>query len=878
MYINWSRKVSFSKKIVEKFKKWVFWPKKQDNGKVVHAQNTVSQPLSTEQFQNITNIIRNADLSRGQIDQILEHLSTSEQSPDEIYKYVMEQIRMYRTRNAEQEQLLEERETSIQQVDETTSQEILNYIQNNALINPDGRLIGVKEGVVVPPPSVFDNFYYFTQVVTDLAIDEAAADRFIGAISQIKEQLGTSETYQEETGVTSILPNTLKQKLTSEEGQLLLEKLGQEGSSFSVEDPFGKNKNLYPVYYISKQSKLFYNNYIGEGNQNRLGEFLTSSTVASRVNNMVKYLKQNSGVQVTREEAEGAFVSRLVNSLSQYRRYNSDTRDLVTFADPRFEFFFRYPQYLPDDLRALVGQTDNSNAGQVERNNILQPRKQELYDILDNLIVQKNKDVMKFTINKAANLGQRDLVKDQLGAESLEIESREEGGRGTERPDISGLASEYTQTSEQDKYEKSVALRNYFKDVFNEVRSIGNKVSNYYKTTNQPILADIIDNIIQSSVKQLEDIIQPENDKITDDLARAGVVADYHSKTGRLNITSDKGANFASLVRPRLLVTQIDKIGREKLINKKKIDRMSAAGENSWAISQQLNIPEEEVRNLVNQDMEEIESIYTVPDDSLISRALKEEGQLALKTLDFAEKNPGLKPKEILKALGIMRFYYKHRIEGKEVARTRHPSVIFESPQVKVLLDGLEKPGVADQKRQEIQAKYINQSDPDFFEQYKKMLTTRHKKAVSQYIGDGFTQWGRSLAEVIPETSDLARKIFLDLTGVHSYIKKGERWGRTLTEDYYNILGKSMPTEVKERVDEYKATRKNRRGALTKYDRVFLAYNSYLDAEKMINNIKSIHKQLIKTSSSVYTEQLIKNAISDVIETTKKKFALYQLS
>jgi len=851
--------------IRQKFSKWIFGSIDSENA-IVYLKNMVTNSNFNDQQKNqLSFMVEESNLTEEQASTLMRVLERYTSGSEEDYSFLSKYIDIFKNQNIQDQNVYDQTYQQYKQAPEDASSLIGDYIQRNAVFNEEGEIINAKINAEPKPAVVNEYFQYFTNIVESLAADEDAAARFLNTIAQIDEVVELPQETADsllEGELIGNIPSNISKALTQEGLQELFDTMIEYGMPFTFEAASGKEKNIYPIAFMSPQGIALYNKLAGNKTE-KIGDFMQSSHFTQFANYASKKLKAQTGTYIPVDEMKNAMLARVMNALAPRYSFNTKTRKLNSLTDGILSFFHRNPMYLPDSLQSLAPQLQSLNPRQKkERQSLLSPHRQELTQVIDGLIEDGNEDLIKHAMYRMSALAAGDMMQDVVSQEEQIDIPMDDQGKSIQRTDIveTGLAPSGKEVEIEGYDEKTAQfVKEHFTATLNEARNIASTIADRYREKGDLLKADITEAFIDLSADQISKVITPENNKMKQDLYNAGYVARYRpGDRTSLEIVKDRETNLGKLINSKMLINQIDQKGREKLDLKKSVDRLSARQENVGAISNQLNISEEDVVELQEMDAEAIRAGYLLPDEKAIREALAIEGEWKLKILEYTKRHPDATVNEVRQNLGI--------------GRVVHPLVKLWNKETQEVMDEALDAQAAEEKEHEIRSNYIEQTNQDFIDTYLSQMRSKHGKRVRQYVGDNVKEWMDILVEMIPETSDAARRAFLDLAKVHSTARTGTGQFKNVTERFYKARGEDPSEEVRERISEFKKTRKKKAEVI--WD---LMYSAYKQAEQKINKLQETKKIFIKlASSSTNKNSIIDRLIENIIKNTKQEIQLYK--
>ncbi len=369
-------------------------------------------------------------------------------------------------------------------------EEVKKWVYQHATVK-DGFLLDFDESKLTTPPDVVKRkFIAFTNLIKNRSKSSQIAQRYLGLVSDLIS--GETQSPQE--------------------------------NQVSAEDDFAQKEEKYkdlPVKILSKGSK---------------GEVVDSYTqytehakkfIELNSDKITKYLSSSSNYKQFPEETRDAYQEAISSSFSPFIEIaNQKTKGLVKIdhKDGRLRFFSFFPSHFESVVKILQdngvnfleelkskgfdyvpGNTDALRSS-AEAYFLMQKYSSYFFDYLMNLIETKSPDIDRWVQgNVKKNL--ISIMYKKLGERSGSLTHDDEDGKSVE---VGGQkeqrATYYGKETKEEYREVSLSVLSWYQDILNKVKTIKEKIASYYNTKGEYVRKDVLNNLIDTSLEELEKI------------------------------------------------------------------------------------------------------------------------------------------------------------------------------------------------------------------------------------------------------------------------------------------------------------------------------------------------------------------------------------
>lgn len=431
-------------------------------------------------------------------------------------------------------------------------------------------------------------------------------------------------------------------------------------------------------------------------------------------------------------------------------------------------------------------------------------------------------------------------------------------------------------------------IRNWMKETLLKVKTISDSVSRVFRNNGEYIKADMLDNIIDYSIKSIDRniVANPDAIKMTGLLLDNGIIT-YVDKGPRLSknrgisrrVIDFKSYDFRPLVSIRGVFHNVEKLGEKKLELKDQIDQDIKNGMNIRDIALKYNVAEHFVNDVVKQTKSEIAHAYFLPNDDQIEQIIERQKQLRLKTLELAKNNPQWWRKNIKddnwntdahNVAAAKKIYIelgKIDITGRGRGTKAFSShIVYEPKDIVPVLDGLYVDGRLDLMALKDKESYIiqefNPGNKKLFEELRHKIKQRHNYNVRYSIGETFNQWANALIDVAQKVGDpVAVEVFLYLINLNPrWRNPSKKFYANYTHMIYDAMGKPVPEDVQKKIDQYK---KAMQGMIRIVMRAIYRVDTLQKQSKVLNKFANFGNNDKEIDDIIYEAKSLLNLLYD---------------
>ena len=824
--------VSFFKKLLQNVKKWAFSPSVKNAQSTLNKREDVIDAIGMidEPFQsNLKNLLVQAEnvLGERQVEFLYDQVSNIlvEYAGEEGYdwsKFINNLSRMISALHAQQQQDVavteEAEERKNKEVPSDIENIIYNYIKNNAIVDQQGTVIGTKPAISVAPKEVLENRDYFDRVVRENAVNEAIANGFLAAVED--SLVGEKDSY-----------------LAKQEKYKDLDVIIRG-------DPRGRRRNDKLVDTI-------------KGYTPQAVLFMDNTPMFQRVYSITG---ANSGDQMAHDSVMQS-ISRYLGPFEDV--YKSDKGKLyrMDYRDGRIQFFIENPEYL--DQFVKKNSIDSSEVAGLEPNELysylLNNYGNALFDEMSSLIRAGDETVAKWVAKKSRKMLENAKMK-AFHSKGLDVGGEQGGGEGKsiERSN-KGKASEFAPDEEEEleqtkQYATSV-FNNMVSSIFSDMKGPAKALADHYEENNNFLMRDVIYSLLEAAYTGIDSLSTKNKKKI--DFQNPG--------------------SFKSFVTPKKVLPILSKKGKERLKLREEIESRMKKGESIQTISLDIDQPPAYLEDTIRQSPEEIESQYFFPDKKGVGDAMREEGRIWKKMIEYVGKNgidinpndPGVKAK-----IDMIKSQFK-------IIRSAGNIINIETASMIKKLSGIKYPQDIEAAKRVIDETYLNENNKDFAKDYYNRIGIRFNERTYKKLGYDFKNWKNVIIELTKEqakrgdvVSSIPREIFLYLMKVHNRFKEPsdlpeDYWSHEHVPGYYEAVGKPMPQKYRDIIEKAKKGRKTRTRKASDEDDIL--YNKTIRAIEKIAYLSRIMNGMIKLSHCK-SRQDISDEIDRIANNAKLNF------
>jgi hypothetical protein len=766
-------------------------------------------------------------------------------------------------------------------IEENTSNlinEFNNYIEAASLSDMEsGKILGVDDTSNIPVPDVIkNNWPQFVQYVNKKSVNEKVADDFV---SYVTNSMNGNKT-------ESINPNEPKRS----EWEAKSEKYKDLPSKPISKGP--KGDVLDTMYDFTPQAKSFI-----EHNPEIINSMMKTKGFMP------------VGGYGNKDDAQEALQTAIMTAFSPFIQIVQNKRlglHKVDFRDGRLRYFLNNPDQLQNaanyikskngqDITAEINAKtpDGDIASSQGAYEVLVKHQKDLFEYLNKLISEKDPSIQDWVISRAKKeFGS--LLASKYKNQNIEV-GGQDGESGTETKGIKGVASDFSGLTGDEKVSMANNFKTFIGNILHKVSGIGEKVIDYYVSKREYVKADMLRNILSSSLSGVEKLINENTLEQTKKAINSGVIS--FRNDGRIFPVegADLYSYFGSLVKPTRLYYDFEKLGNQKIQAKDLLDQ----GMSPEQVSNQTGLSLQSVKETASQTRDKIKSSYFIPTKEDIKGTIDHQKLLRDQTLELVKQNPGLfreyfnlpqdrnfeanKNSILNNAAGVIYKKLSELHKEDEIAEELDASadegtskVVYTPKDIKNVIGGLYNPGPYnpqtsfnkeeyDKRKQSIRSEF-NVNNNELIDSLLKKAVARHDFRVKRSIGHEFTNWGETLYDLAKNnyqsiTPDVV-KSFASLIGVDP------RWfdkpdpKKPITMKLAPVLKSLMTTPANEIPDEMK----NR---FTKRQK--MACNIILNTIYKINRLQKQASVLNKYASNLFNKN---KEIDDTIYEAKSLLSL----